>query len=225
MRSQRKIHHLLESNGTGRDFRYLEMMNPKHHFNWDDPIIVTDKIDGTTVQADNQIICQRRDNFKKGDPRKFTASEEERYHLEKLEESSQNKWIFEAVEPFREQFLRLSAGVAVYFECFGPKIGTRYRNMENHSIRVFDVAFKGQFSPFTETIILCEMFDLPLVGYKLVQYHGIQDIIKWLQDARHADLKLYEFELEGWVIRQREEIAKIRKSDLEKLLVKVDKTK
>jgi len=223
MRTQRKIHHLLDNNGeTGNGFRYISKINPKHHFDWDEPIIVTDKIDGTTTQADNQNIYKRRDNFKKGDPRKITASEEERYYLEQLDENApQNQWIFKAVEPFREQFSWLHDDTTLYFECFGPKIQTRYNNMENRSIRVFDVAYKGQFAPFTETIQLCEMFGIPIVGYTLTPLHGVEDIINRLLDARHIDLKLYEFELEGWVIRQREEIAKIRKTDLEKLSVNI----
>ena len=223
MRTQRKIYHLLADNGViGRAFRYLPKLNPKHSFDWDYWIIVTDKIDGTTTQADNQNIYQRRDKFKKGDPRKFKASEEERYSLEKLDEAApQNKWIFRAYDKYRSLISLIQDDLVVYFECFGDKINVTYKDRPQ-DIRVFDFArfnvnYGYHYLPFIATEKLCEQYLLPLVGSVTRKFKGVNEIIEALPDARHEDEDLMDYELEGWVLRQGSNVAKIRKSDLNRL--------
>jgi len=220
MTAQRKIYHLLSDNGViGRDFRYLPKLNPRHEFDWNDWIIVTDKIDGTTTQADNQFLYQRRDKFKRGDPRKFKASEEERYYLQKLEESEpQNKWIYIAYNKYKELVSLIPDGLVIYFECFGDKINSRYKG-RLQDIRVFDFARfnvnKGyNYLPFIATEKLCEEYHLPIVGNITRKFSGVEEIINTLPNARHEDEDLIDYELEGWVLRQENQIAKIRKDDL-----------
>jgi len=188
-----------------------------HNFNWDDWIVVTDKIDGTTVQADNKNVYKRRDRFKKGDPRKFKATEEERYYLKQLEEEEpQNKWIFKAFNRYREPISHIEPSYNVYFECFGDKIQARYKGRPQ-DIRVFDFAIEDKYLPFETTIDLCNSFNIPIVGYTYKKLSGVKEIIETLPEAKHIDSELQEYELEGWVLRQGKQIAKIRKTDLKKL--------
>ena len=231
MSVQRKIFHLLADNGkTGRDFRYLPKLNPRHNFNWDDWIIVTDKIDGTTTQADNENIYQRRDKFKKGDPRKFTATEAERYYLEKLEESDpQYKWIFKAYVEYKGLFSLMRTDLMVYFECFGDKINARYKGRQQ-DIRVFDFARFDvnngyRYLPFTATEKLCEEYALPIVGNVTRKFKGVEGIIDSLPEAVHEDEDLWDYDLEGWVLRQANQIAKIRKNDLKRVRARSNKVK
>lgn len=223
MSVQRKIFHLLADNGkTGRDFRYLPKLNPRHDFNWDDWITVTDKIDGTTTQANNENLYQRRDRFKKGNPRKFIATEAERYYLEKLGETDpQYKWIFKAYVKYKGLFHLMRNDLVVYFECFGDKINARYKGRP-HDIRVFDFARFGvnngyQYLPFIATEKLCEEYHLPIVGNITRTFKGVKKIIDSLPNAFHEGEDLRDYELEGWVLRQGNQIAKIRKKDLKRL--------
>ena len=220
MSVQRKIFHLLDDNGkTGRDFGYLPKLSPRHDFNFDDWIIVTDKIDGTTTQADNENIYQRRDRFKKGDPRKFSATEAERYYLEKLEETDpQYKWIFKAYVKYKGLFRFMHTDLMVYFECFGDKINARYKGRPQ-DIKVFDFARfdvnnEYRYLPFIATEKLCEEYSLPIVGNISRKFSEVEEIIDSLSNALHEDEDLRDYELEGWVLRQGEQIAKIRKNDL-----------
>lgn len=181
-------------------------------------MLVTDKIDGTTTQADSQQIYQRRDKFKKGDPLKFKAPESERYFLETLDEAlPHNKWIFQASNPYRNRFLKIPPSYTIYFECFGNKIQKRYKDLPL-DIRVFDVAYEEEFMPFESTIAFCKTYQLPLVGYQYRKVSSISEIVEILAQATHIDPLLAPYDLEGWVLRQQDQIAKIRKADLRLLL-------
>lgn len=218
MRVQRKIVHLLNNNGLSRDqFRYVPIMHPTHQFDWDKPIYVTDKIDGTTVQQQHNVIYKRKDRFKKGDPRKYTATEKERYILLPLNPlASEWHWIFNACTSYRHIFDQLHS--VIYFEAFGPKINARYRDLPVHDIRVFDMSSGEDYFPFKWSLVMCEKLSLPIVGNIQKSFHrGICQLIDELSAATHADPTLTDYELEGWVLRQGEDIAKIRKSDLEKI--------
>ena len=220
MRVQRKIHHLLANNGEiGGGFRYLPTLNPLVNFNWKNIIIVTDKIDGTTVQADSQNIYKRYDKLRKGDPKKLTATEDERYGLKKLsEEDPANKWIFKARDRYRKRFSRMKSGLMVYFECFGDKINARYKGREQ-DIRVFDFALDDEYISFENILGNCEEIGLPPVGsFNHAKFGEVTDIIKQVAGTGHIDLKLAGIPLEGWVLRQGEHIAKIRKNDLSRIL-------
>lgn len=237
MRTQRKIVHLLNNNGaSGREFRYLPEVNPVHTFNWTKLIYVTDKIDGTTVQASKDGIFKRIDQFKSRDPRKFTASEEERYKLIQLDfKQPEWKWIWEAVHPYYEGLLTGLDGFTfencIYFEVFGPKINARYRTLPKHDIRVFDFAREEEFLKFSTTINRCKkwsfrrpydadskiLMSLPIVGHSAMRFTGVKQIIQLLEPANHFDPSLATYPLEGWVLRQGGQIAKIRKADLQKI--------
>ncbi len=221
MRVQRKIFHLLADNGiSGANFGYLPQISSRHKFDFSKAFVITDKIDGTTVQADNRAIYQRRDKFKSGDPRKFSASEAERYFLVELNKNgSENKWIFEAVEPFQSKMKQMLDDLVVYFECFGSKIQDRYRAFGHHSIRIFDFALHDDYLPFEETLQKCTSFNLPNVGYDLRHFDDIFELLASFKNAEHIDPELKPFILEGWVIRQGDQIAKIRKADLRKLSI------
>lgn len=202
----------------GKDFAYSRELSPKHNFDWKSQVIVTDKIDGTTTQADNQNLYKRIDKFKKGDPQKFIAPEEVRYDLHVLSESApENKWIFLAYTPFKERIAKLPSGIIVYFECFGDRIDTRYKGRPQ-DIRVFDFAEGDTYLPFETTIHLCEQLSLPIVGHEYAQFSGVEEVIEHLSNAVHIDKNLRDYELEGWVLRQGDQIAKIRKADLNRLL-------
>lgn len=218
MRVQRKIFHLLADNGViGRDFRYLSEMNPRHNFKWAEPVLITDKIDGTTCQFNLMNVYQRRDNFKKGDPRKFTASEEERYRLEPLNPvDPANQHIFKAVKQYLPKFSR-DGSIVTYFEAFGKKIQARYKDYEP-DIRVFDVTYLDEWSPFDKTVTYCQSLGLPCVKHAPGYFEeGVEQIIELLPKARHLDPDLQQYDLEGWVLRQGNQIAKIRKKDLKRI--------
>jgi len=223
MRTQRKIFHLLADNGiNGSPFRYLPEVSLRHKFDFTKPFTITDKIDGTTVQADNQSSYQRRDKFKKGDPKKFSASEEERYFLQELDTSNpENKWILQAIQPFQNNMREMPHGLVAYFECFGSKIQDRYRTFAGHSIRIFDFAFNDKYLPFEETIQKCTSLNLPIVGHAVRRFSDLSQLLMTFTMSEHIAPELKSFVLEGWVIRQEDEIAKIRKDDLHKMFVPV----
>lgn len=218
MRTQRKIHHLLTNNGKmSRNFRYLPVMNPVHTFDFTKTLYLTDKIDGTTVQVKNNVLYKRMDRFKKGDPRKFTATEEERYTLMELDTTApQWKWIMDACKPYRLFFAKLPSYLAVYFEAFGDKIQSRFKGL-SRDIRVFDTAIEDNFNYFWFTVQICKNYKLSHVNCFRGIVNGIDAIINWLSYAVYWDKTLLEYEVEGWVIRQKDQIAKIRKSDLKKI--------
>lgn len=220
-RTQRKIYHALESSGSGDHFCYYNKFSRKSRFVEGETVYVTEKWDGTTVQATNTAVFKRLDQFKKGDPRKHTASEQERYRLEQLDlDSSQNKYIASAVERYRETFARLPSGVCVYFEAIGSHIGPRFRHLDEtfYDIRVFDFARDGVFLSFDDTIALAGEYDLPLVHYEEIENVTVAALVERLSGARsYHDI---EAPLEGFVLRDitdQGRIAKIRVEDLAKL--------
>jgi hypothetical protein len=234
--TQRKIHHLLADNGeTGHNFRYLPELNSIHKFDWNDPIILTDKIDGTTVQAADKRVFKRKDKFKKGDPRKREVPPGERYELvEIFPDAPEWRWVFEAYDRYKPIFKRLFNRFTVYFEAFGPKINKRYRGMDHHDLRVFDIVQPPAFvfGDFVDVVDFCTATGLPCVGRTSMYFKGFDTpqaaLYAWLHDTdayiehsdtpeldyyKHADPLLEAYELEGYVLRQGSEIAKIRKSD------------
>lgn len=221
MRVQRKILHLLANNGeTGAGFRYVPKLNPEHGIDLADWIIITDKMDGTTTQSDGADIYQRRDKFKKGDPAKFTASEEERYTLEKLDSTNPAyQYIFKAVESYREKLKNACAfkGETVYFECLGDKINARYPGLAP-TIRVFDWAIDDEYCPFTEMVALCAGLQLPVVeSVRRGNLTSLHKLLEELRVAKYMGDTFKPYPLEGWVIRQGDKIAKIRVVDLDKV--------
>lgn len=191
LRVQRKIHHLLESKGSGNTFCYFpnRLASQQHGIVANDPdclIVLTEKWDGTTVQATNKGVFKRCDKFVNGDPKKHAADEDERYGIERLnigfDEFLQHgsiskaakydepaKYIQEAVEKYYHAFAGLEDGLCVYFEAVGTRIQARFPAVSEteqwHDIRVFDFAKNGRFLPWAETRALAERHHLPIVGY------------------------------------------------------------
>ncbi len=222
MRTQRKIQHLLVNNGEpGEDFRYLPVMSHYHNFHWNRGIYCTDKIDGTTVQGNCEGIFKRIDRFKRGDPRKHTASEEERYKLIKLDNNPQWKWIWEAISFYKKQIETIPSHITAYFEVFGPKINATYRDMSVHDLRIFDFTKHDKFVHFEDVNRLAWKYGIPTVGsffWSFTEAFAIESILDVLaKKPKHIEASFANYTLEGWVFRQGLEIAKIRVSDLEKV--------
>lgn len=223
---QRKIHHLLKDAGDSRDHRYLrELRLP---FDLSKPILVTEKVDGTTVQGRKEdgefAVYKRFDNFKPGDPRKHSASEADRYRLERLRrDDPAAKWIFAAADHHREAFSLLPEDLWIFFEALGEKIGARYKNpVLAPTIRVFDTGDGVVFSHFDITREFARFYALPLVAAHRQCFGNLDALVENLRSARSCDQQLEHYPLEGWVLRQkdqdlREMVAKIRVKDLERL--------
>lgn len=221
MTTQRKIGHVLVSAGEGRDFHYTRA--PAAPFDLSKPILVTEKVDGSTMQARNGKPFKRYDNFKAGDSRKHGASEEERYRLEACSrEKPHERYYLDAFDVYADAFLRVAPHLWVYFEAIGPKIGARYRGLgEGPTIRVFDVSDAGAFLPFGETDAIAHRAGLPVVATHTLTFGDVAGLISLLSEAQSRDAALPTHDLEGWVLRQwngeREIVAKIRKADLGRL--------
>jgi hypothetical protein len=217
-RTQRKIVHLLDSSGTGDTFRYYNKLNRKAQFLEGDSVYLTEKWDGTTAQATNAGVYKRLDLLKKGDPRKATASESERYMLEKLDlEHNKNRWIREAVQEYTSVFQSLPDGVCVYFEAIGTSIGGRFKHLDEfHDIRVFDFARDDKYLSFDDTVALATEYSLPLVHYDELTDLTVAGVIEQLSRTSRSYTDI-DAELEGFVVRDitdRGRVAKIRVEDL-----------
>lgn len=219
MTTQRKIYHLLDSQGNQEDFKYLPSLNAP--FDLNQPILVTEKVDGTTVQGRVEsgefVTYKRFDNFKPGDPRKHAASEEERYRLEKLQLSDPaSRWIWRSVDGWKSKLNQLPEGLWVYFEAIGDKIGARYKGL-SPTIRVFDTSSEGKFNPFGFLVVLCHQLGIPTVEFHSSVFGDLGTLVETLRVAESRDEELKPYKLEGWVLRQGEHVAKIRVKDLDKL--------
>ena len=215
---QRKIHHILKSSGNGKDFHYLPELAIQ--FELDQIILVTEKVDGSTLQAKGGELYKRYDNFSKNDPRKQTATEQERYRLDKCSRSNPSeKWYWQSFDAYRPQFERLGLhhpDIWVYFEALGSKIGARYPGL-GPTVRVFDAGTETAFEPFRGAGEVADAYALPMVFYYYRQFSGLEHLLADLQSAVSGDIGLPEHKLEGWVLRQGDLIGKIRVADLNKL--------
>ena len=218
-RTQRKIPHLLSSQGNGDTFRYLKLFNPKAGFAPGNSVYLTEKWDGTTVQATKDGIYKRIDKIQAGDPKKHSASEEERYGLIKLDlDNNQNQYINRSCSQYLEIFENLEEGLCVYFEAVGTSIGARFQASPDwYDIRVFDFSKDGEFLSFDEAIILAEELGLPLVHYTEVNNLDVEYLIKLL--SKNPSYYDNPAECEGFVIRDSEnKIAKFRVADLSNII-------
>ena len=220
--TQRKISHLLASSGSGTTFQYHARLNAA--FEAGEHVFLTEKWDGTTVQATCEFVAKRFDNFKAGDPRKHGASAGQRYRLERLDFANPaNREIERAVAPHVEALRALPPGLCVYFEAIGPKIQSRYRHLpRSHGIRVFDFARDGVFVDWRETVALAAAYGLPLVHYEEVPALELGALLRRLGQQPPPRYTGVDAELEGWVVRGAAAtnaggIAKVRVEDLEKL--------
>ncbi|KAJ4459958.1 hypothetical protein PAPYR_4032 [Paratrimastix pyriformis] len=218
LRTQRKIHHLLASREFRGDFQYLLQHNPKTGFADGDNVLLTEKWDGTTVQATNRGFFKRLDTFGAGDPEKHEADEEQRYRLVPIDlEDAANAHIRRGAARYEEVFRRMEDGLCCYFEACADNIGARFSHLNWADIRVFDFAMNGEYLPFEDAIMKCEELDLPLVAYVDATLN-IPDVVHRLeQGLEYTDVHA---PLEGYVIRDTTEqgrIAKIRVNDLPKI--------
>lgn len=232
---QRKIPHLLKDVGTGREHRYIRELRVP--FDLQKPMIITEKVDGTTVQSRYLFgkleVWKRFDNFRAGDPKKHAAPESERYRLEKLHHDDPSaKWIWAAVDRHYGGLCKFWGSVWVFFEALGANINARYRNPPlQPTIRVFDIGSYGRFHDFTTTQ-LAKSAELPIVGAHTQIFGDLETLFRDLRQARYEDSKRDElypddnlcgYPLEGWVLRRSdpdgtELVAKIRVKDLAKLI-------
>lgn len=223
MATQRKIHHVLDSVGEDQTFRYLPRL--KAPLDLSRPVLVTEKVDGSTMQFKDGEPWKRYDRFSKGDPRKREVPEEERYELRKC--SSDNpaeKWYLASYETHRlqfEEFGRRFPGHWIYFEALGARIGARYKGLQS-TVRVFDAAGPTDgFLPFDVAHEMARMVGLPVVASRINVFGSLNDLLADLKMARSSDQGFPEHALEGWVLRQmvgdQEVVAKIRVKDLDKL--------
>lgn len=224
MFTQRKIHHVLKNNGgEGSEFRYL----PETDMPLND-LLLTDKVDGSTVQFTNGKFFKRMDNFQTGDPRKFTATEEERYRLEPLDDRPAFKHYLTSAMTQEEGFMRFAEmfkDTTVYFEALGSKIGARYKTLLP-TIRCFDVSNSNGFLPFQEAVEMLKCAGLPIVEYTPASFENIDELIEYVAGYSAVDKGLGDHEAEGLVIRsnfigddnRQEVVRKIRKNDLKRIL-------
>ena len=219
---QRKIYNLLTSEGQGKTFRYhLEMYPP---FDLSLPLTVTEKVDGSTMQAYRGKPWKRFDRFKKGSKRKRSVLPAERYELRLLEDTEPaHKWLLASFTTYRSEieiFGKHNPGLWLYFEALGAKIQARYRDLPP-TIRMFDMGNETEFLHFFQTKQAAETYDLPLVASHKTKFSSLEEILTALEHAASNDPRLPDHELEGWVLRQningKEIVAKIRKSDLKKI--------
>lgn len=226
MSTQRKIHHVLASEGEGKSFRYLPVL--KAPLDLSRPILVTEKVDGSTMQSQLGEPWKRFDRFSKGDPRKRLVSEDERYELRRCEAvDPAMKWYLAAFEAFRHQFEKfgeLFPDTWVYFEALGGKIGSRHPGLEP-TIRAFDVSRDGKFLPFGMMREMTIKASLPRVdGWHRSWAGSLDRLLEDLGQDQWKDRGLAPpYKLEGWVLRQddgngNEVVAKIRVADLQKIV-------
>lgn len=219
MAIQRKIHHLLQSEGQDDTFHYLPHLRAL--FDLTKPILVTEKVDGSTMQAIRGEPWKRFDRFKKGDPQKRLVPEEDRYELRPCERNDPSlQWYLKSFGVCLAQFVRFGETHPnhwIYFEALGSKISARYKNLEP-TIRVFDVSEESRFLFFEEAVTFAVDAGLPAVSYHWETFNNLENLLKSLAGATSRDCGFPPHQLEGWVLRQvqnqEEIVAKIRVHDL-----------
>lgn len=224
MSTQRKIHHVLASEGEGKAFRYLPVLQAA--IDLSKTILITEKVDGSTMQSQLGEPWKRFDRFSKGDPRKRTVSEEERYELRQCEAGDPAvKWYLAAFDAHREAFGRFGQAYPnhwIYFEALGGKIQSRYPDL-TPTIRIFDVSENGAFFPFGEAVSIADQFELPVVEHRTEIFFTLGSLLEKLSVANSSDRGFPTHQIEGWVLRQddgngNEVVAKIRVADLKKIV-------
>lgn len=226
MSTQRKIHHLLQSEGEGDTFRYLPVLSAP--FDLNRPILVTEKVDGSTMQSAKGEPWKRFDRFSKGDPRKRLVNEEDRYELRPCRSDDPSvKWYLASFNAHRERFEEFGRRYPdhwIYFEALGVKIGSRYKGLDP-TVRVFDVSDRGIFFSFLDTVKIVSEIGLPMVAYRWEVFGHVNNLLEVLAKDVSRDEQLPPHELEGWVLRQhvvnhaveKEVVAKIRVHDLRRI--------
>lgn len=229
---QRKIYHLFHHKGSGPEFHY----EPPPRFNSSQcgfgagdipnpPVYVTEKWDGTTMQATSTHVFKRIDLWGK---RQDGKNASDRYELRLLAwrgEDTAHQWhgldfidadarIAKALQPYLPQLTLLDPELCVYFEAVHTEINTTFRHLHDFAdIRVFDFSRATGFLPFSDTIELASRLRLPLVGWK--HYERLDETAIWaeLQAAASQKYATVSAPLEGFVLREAgigERVAKAR---------------
>lgn len=235
---QRKIFHLFAHVGTGPTFHY----KPPATLNTKDcgfgggevphpPVYVTEKWDGTTMQATAKHIFKRIDL----QGRKRGTDPSQRYGLRLLawRDEGKSEWcgldfieaderFLEALKPYLAKIAALEDGLCVYFEAVHTDINANFKQLPGFAdIRVFDFSRSaggsGKFLPFSETIELAKRYDLPLVGYEYRQKLSAEEIWSDLSAAQTRHYATAAALLEGFVVREAGEGGRIAKARVEQL--------
>jgi len=236
---QRKIFHLFRFAGSGPTFHY----EPPARLNVDQTgfgagpepepaVYVTEKWDGTTMQATNQAIFRRQEvvgKHKSKDP-------SDRYELKLVAwREAERGWrgfdfleadarVVEALSPHLSSIEALDNDLCVYFECLHSRINATYQHLEGFAdIRVFDFARAassgwkgGAFLNFGDTVALASRFSLPLVGWQRRERLYAAEIWDELEAAKSRQYATAAAPLEGFVVREAQagRIAKARVENL-----------
>eukprot|EP00933_Yihiella_yeosuensis_P005254 TRINITY_DN10973_c1_g1_i1.p1 TRINITY_DN10973_c1_g1~~TRINITY_DN10973_c1_g1_i1.p1 ORF type:complete len:432 (+),score=109.22 TRINITY_DN10973_c1_g1_i1:34-1296(+) len=245
---QRKIFHLFCHAGSGPSFRY----EPPPRFNFkecgfggDTPnpaVYITEKWDGTTMQATSTHIFKRIDLWGK---RRDGQDPSQRYDLRLLAwrgEDTGGAWkgldflgadvrFAEALSPHLDSLSHLEDGLCVYFEAVHTDINANFKKLPGFAqIRLFDSSRAepstgGKFLPFEETIAIAERHGLPIVGW--VKKEQIDAKAIW-EEMEHAVATgrcyqgLASAPLEGFVVREAGSGSRIAKARLEQIQAKAD---
>mmetsp|Transcript_20277 Transcript_20277/g.44276 ORF Transcript_20277/g.44276 Transcript_20277/m.44276 type:complete len:426 (-) Transcript_20277:27-1304(-) len=221
---QRKIFHLFQYQGSGPNFRYVDPPG----FNADQtgfgtgevpnpPAYITEKWDGTTMQATSSHIFKRLDLWggkrKSNDPTgrydvKLIAWREASgwQGLDFVEADARYK---ECLEKHLPKFEDLDDGVSIYFEVIHTDINATFKELPGLAdIRIFDSSKAssangdGEFLPFQDTIALAKKLQLPIVGWQFWEQLDVDRMWKTLQAACSAEYDSAAAPLEGYVVRE-----------------------
>eukprot|EP00418_Pyrodinium_bahamense_P081730 CAMPEP_0179065272 /NCGR_PEP_ID=MMETSP0796-20121207/28374_1 /TAXON_ID=73915 /ORGANISM="Pyrodinium bahamense, Strain pbaha01" /LENGTH=413 /DNA_ID=CAMNT_0020762237 /DNA_START=64 /DNA_END=1302 /DNA_ORIENTATION=- len=225
---QRKIFHLFQFAGTGDSFRY----EPPPRLNAEQTgfgagevpqpaVYLTEKWDGTTMQATSSAIFRRQEIVGK----RRSKDPAHRYELKLVawrDGGAEGRWrgldfleadrrVAEALTPHLERIQALDEGLCVYFECVHTHINTTFSQIKEFAdIRVFDFSRVdaggrwqgGDFLPFNETVELATHFGLPLVGWELRPRLEACEVWGELAAAVQRCYATVEAPLEGFVVRE-----------------------
>lgn len=207
------------------------------------PVYVTEKWDGTTMQATSSHVFKRLDLW--GGKRR-SADASQRYDLRLLAWRGQDTdgiWrgldfidadtrVREALERYLPALEALDDGLCTYFEVVHTGINATFRQLPGFAdIRVFDFSRaertdagtssgepKGRFLPFDETVMLAKRFGLPLVGWERRDILSAENVWAELCAARGRHYTTAAASLEGFVVREAGDGTRIAKARVEHLL-------
>lgn len=242
---QRKIFHLFCHAGSGESFHY----EPPPRLNAEqtgfgegaDPhpaVYVTEKWDGTTMQATSTHIFKRLDlrgKKKKADP-------SERYDLRLvawraedgtwlgLDFADADSRVSQALSPYLSKLAALEDGLCVYFEVVHTDINAAFKHLPGFAdIRVFDFSRapacspqkappSSGFLPFEETIRLAGQYSIPIVGWE--RYARADADTLWRELDNAAQGRHYvtvAAQIEGFVVREAGVGGRIAKARVEQV--------
>eukprot|EP00977_Amphora_coffeiformis_P014669 scaffold4162_cov162-Amphora_coffeaeformis.AAC.2 len=213
---QRKIHSLMDHQGQGDTFCYYPRLNSAVPFSEGEEVYLTEKMDGTTMQATKDGVYKRFERTQKS-KKWHGLSEEERYRVERVDLTNRShRYIARAINRYLPVFETIPDGVCIYFEAIDPSIGTRFQELKGFdSIYVFDSARNGEFVSFGETVELCQTLGLPCVAHSRIKL-SLPRIIQTLSQTNLYYSAVSNALLEGYVVRSinTSDAAKIRVDDI-----------